>query len=183
MGRSNNIITRSMLEEAGITSVDKYGIFRVREMNKVGHTELYTYATIQKHLDKATHSILRYIGATLSLYIPETGKYLSISLPKAIWAWHYGICPEGYEIDHIDTNSLNNSIDNLRLVTPKENQKNLRNWPMFTLDEIEGKSIIEVEEMITNRIKEYEGKPPLSRMPRIDTPKQIAKREKNLMNK
>lgn len=43
-----------------------------------------------------------------------------------IWIMHNGdgSIPEGYQIDHIDHNRLNNNIWNLRLVTPIENNRN-----------------------------------------------------------
>ncbi len=40
-----------------------------------------------------------------------------------IWIWYYGYMPK-QQIDHIDHDKLNNSIDNLRLVSAKENNKN-----------------------------------------------------------
>jgi len=36
-----------------------------------------------------------------------------------------GPIPKGFEIDHIDHNSLNNRIENLRLVSSRENSMNL----------------------------------------------------------
>ncbi|MCR5587833.1 MAG: NUMOD4 motif-containing HNH endonuclease [Lachnospiraceae bacterium] len=43
---------------------------------------------------------------------------------KLIYQEFVGDIPEGKQIDHIDTNPKNNSIDNLRCVTPKENINN-----------------------------------------------------------
>lgn len=43
-----------------------------------------------------------------------------------IWVWHYGAIPEGMEIDHRDTDSNNNRIENLRLATHSQNGKNLK---------------------------------------------------------
>ena len=43
---------------------------------------------------------------------------------KIIWFMFNGAVPKGKIIDHKDRNSLNNNIDNLRLVTPKGNQEN-----------------------------------------------------------
>lgn len=37
---------------------------------------------------------------------------------------HNGIIPDGYKIDHIDRNSKNNLIENLRLATTQENARN-----------------------------------------------------------
>lgn len=44
---------------------------------------------------------------------------------RVIWEYHNGPIPDGLEIDHKDTNRDNNKIDNLRLVTSKENKENL----------------------------------------------------------
>ena len=41
----------------------------------------------------------------------------------AVWAWHHGRFPT--QIDHIDGDSLNNRIGNLREVTPSENNCNI----------------------------------------------------------
>lgn len=40
---------------------------------------------------------------------------------RFIYIWYNGEIPAGYDIDHIDNNSLNNDISNLRLLTRKEN--------------------------------------------------------------
>jgi len=50
------------------------------------------------------------------------GKYLMVH--RAIWVMHNGEIPDGYIIDHIDRNRANNKIENLRLVTPTENNFN-----------------------------------------------------------
>ena len=44
---------------------------------------------------------------------------------RLAWLYHYGSLP-GHQIDHIDGNGLNNSIENLRDVTAAENAKNRR---------------------------------------------------------
>jgi hypothetical protein len=45
-------------------------------------------------------------------------------LHRIIWIYHNGAIPRGKEIDHIDHDTLNNRIENLRLVTRSENLKN-----------------------------------------------------------
>ena len=49
-------------------------------------------------------------------------KYLR---SRVVWMIHNGEIPEGFEIDHIDHDRLNDRIENLRLVTRSENAKNL----------------------------------------------------------
>ena len=45
-------------------------------------------------------------------------------LHRVMWEVFYGKIPNGYEIDHIDTVRTNNNLENLRLVTRKENCNN-----------------------------------------------------------
>jgi len=43
---------------------------------------------------------------------------------RIAWVYIYGSIPESKEIDHIDGNRNNNSIDNLRIVTSRQNSLN-----------------------------------------------------------
>lgn len=54
----------------------------------------------------------------------ETNKNVSKRLHRLVWETFCGEIPEGMQIDHIDGNPANNKLDNLRLVTPKENSNN-----------------------------------------------------------
>lgn len=45
-------------------------------------------------------------------------------LSRVIWYYFNGEIPEGLQVNHIDENKKNNSLDNLNLMTPKENS----NW-------------------------------------------------------
>ncbi len=51
-------------------------------------------------------------------------KYKVILMNRYIWELHNGKIPEGMLIDHIDRNPLNNQLSNLRLATPRENNRN-----------------------------------------------------------
>lgn len=46
---------------------------------------------------------------------------------RLIWLWHYGYLPENF-IDHIDRNTLNNRIENLREITQSCNMRNTGNF-------------------------------------------------------
>ena len=50
--------------------------------------------------------------------------YKKYRIHRLVWIYHNGTIPLGMEIDHIDRDKHNNSIDNLRLVTRTENQHN-----------------------------------------------------------
>ncbi|NQY00576.1 MAG: HNH endonuclease [Pseudoalteromonas sp.] len=61
----------------------------------------------------------------------DKGGYLRITIGdrdimahRLLWYMENGDIPDGYQIDHIDGNPLNNIIENLRLVTCSQNNKN-----------------------------------------------------------
>lgn len=61
-------------------------------------------------------------------YDCSADKPKSILLHRYIYELKYGEIPEGYFVDHIDRNPLNNQISNLRLVTPAENCCNISKY-------------------------------------------------------
>ena len=54
-----------------------------------------------------------------------TFKHKRYQVTRFIWAVVYGIDPLDKCIDHIDGNTLNNALDNLRMVTQQENNLNV----------------------------------------------------------
>ena len=48
----------------------------------------------------------------------------TFTISRIIWELHYGVIPKGMFIDHIDGNSLNNKISNLRIVSNRQNSHN-----------------------------------------------------------
>jgi hypothetical protein len=57
-------------------------------------------------------------------YIRVYWKSKLIFAHKAIWIMHNGEIPDGMQIDHINGIRSDNRLENLRLVTHKENHKN-----------------------------------------------------------
>lgn len=58
---------------------------------------------------------------------PRKGVYVgghTYMASRVLWALHTGRDPRGYYIDHIDRNTLNDAISNLRAVSPGENNMN-----------------------------------------------------------
>lgn len=45
---------------------------------------------------------------------------------RIIWVMHHGPIPAGMQIDHIDGDGTNNMLNNLRMVSPSENKRNMR---------------------------------------------------------
>jgi len=60
-----------------------------------------------------------YYQVTLNLNSTRKKFYIH----RLLYIHFVGDIPKGYEIDHIDSNKSNNAIDNLRLVTRKENME------------------------------------------------------------
>lgn len=51
-------------------------------------------------------------------------KFKTVLVHRLVWETLNGKIPDGFEIDHIDTNKDNNELKNLRVCTSKENQNN-----------------------------------------------------------
>ena len=53
---------------------------------------------------------------------------ITLPLARLVYAWFFGRVPVKMDVDHIDNNSLNNSLDNLQLLTRSENLKKREGW-------------------------------------------------------
>ena len=51
----------------------------------------------------------------------ENGKAYTISEHRLVYAWFIDDIPAKYDVDHIDGDKMNNSLDNLQLLTRREN--------------------------------------------------------------
>ena len=77
-------------------------IWTQAKTHKYGKTVVYDYATFYNY---------------------KTHKSMIMSYHSFIYAWYKGEVPAGYDIDHIDGDTLNNELDNLQLLTHDENIK------------------------------------------------------------
>ena len=106
----------------GRYSVSNYG--RVRQNN-------YEYISLQNKKIIGKEKIIeptiwqsRYLRIDLQINRKETKTRLNTYIHKLVAEYFLGPRPEGYEIDHIDGNYLNNKVDNLRYCTHLENMNN-----------------------------------------------------------
>lgn len=148
MSASKKELTRAMLEECDVVEVG-YNYF----VRKRGNYLQVTYPSVRRHYN--SRGQIRYLDLAVSLYRHLDRGYLNTSMHKMKYAWEHGEVPVGYEVDHMNTNTFDNSVENLRLLTPGENhnRKNRIRWEMITSEELKDKSIEEIKIMIDEKIK------------------------------
>lgn len=56
----------------------------------------------------------------------KEGKVYYFLVHRLVYETFKGIIPKGLVVDHIDSNRLNNTLDNLQLLTPSENSRKAR---------------------------------------------------------
>lgn len=106
----------------GRFSISNYG--RVRQNN-------ISYITKQNKLIKHEEKIIepfiwqsKYLRVDLICNKKDNKHRLATYIHKLVAEYFIGERPEGYEIDHIDGNYLNNRVDNLQYVSHKDNMNN-----------------------------------------------------------
>lgn len=113
-------LTIEMLLKSGITEITRDGrVFcgsKEKRFNTFKNNKYKTFNICS--FDENGNKIKRYTDNSPGHYVY---KETAVSLHRAMWAWFYGEAPEGYIVDHIDNNYLNNTIENLQLLTPAEN--------------------------------------------------------------
>jgi hypothetical protein len=107
-------LTRDYLEYLGITEVSKDGT-KIMKGDK----------EITQHYDGRYNLITLYDPAIrqatpIELRTNTTGQ-IHFGVHRIVYCWYNRIIPNGIVIDHINSNKLDNSIDNLQMLTPKEN--------------------------------------------------------------
>lgn len=66
-----------------------------------------------------------YFNSTLGYFFCKSGGKL-LRCHRIIWELHHGAIPDGKVVDHIDQDTTNNKISNLRCVEPEINRRNSR---------------------------------------------------------
>ena len=78
---------------------------------------------IKKRLVVAKHPHGKDLGYYVYGWCGKDSIGYTITEHRALYLWFKGDIPEGYEIDHIDNNPLNNDLDNLQLISHDANIK------------------------------------------------------------
>lgn len=71
-------------------------------------------------------------GYLKTMLLNDDGKYRSWTVHLFICLTFLGEKPKGYEVNHMDGNKTNNSINNLEYVTRSENIKHAYNYGLIT---------------------------------------------------
>lgn len=101
------------------------GIYQISNFGRVKSLARYT---IQKHY--LEEKILnqhenKKIDGYMVVDLYKDGKRKKFYVHRLVAQEFIGNIPEGYEIDHKDINKKNNNVNNLKIVTHKENQNNI----------------------------------------------------------
>lgn len=111
-----NRITKSrkaLEEDFRIVEVD--GKF-YQDKPRMGLQELKVFVIAKTHKYGKT-MVYEYVCP----YSYKTHKCTLMSYHSFLYAWYHGEVPAGMDVDHIDGDSLNNSLENLQLLTRTEN--------------------------------------------------------------
>lgn len=77
------------------------------------------YLKKDKWVLKKTHNCHGYENA--GFYSLNTKKYTTINVHTIVWNAFKGPIPDGYQVNHINEDKFDNRLENLNLMTPKEN--------------------------------------------------------------
>lgn len=117
-------LTKEMLEEWGIKDFiydKKTNQWTVIRLWKVpGHSKKIVEKEIHPSLTVARHKYGRDIYYYM-IAMSINGKTVGYGLHRALYAWFYGEVPEGYDIAHMNNDSLDNRLENLECMTHEEN--------------------------------------------------------------
>lgn len=119
------VLTKEELQRLGITDVTRDG--------KIYHNgkECNQYYVKCKHPksgnDKSYWTISLYDAELYKEQLKDDVKYKNgmrtFLVSRVVYAWYHDMCPSDLDVDHIDDNPNNNSIDNLQLLTRADNLK------------------------------------------------------------
>lgn len=123
----NRALTKQQLIDLGVTDVTKDGkVFKngveckiIILKNKYKHsTKIYQNAVVQ-FIDKSK----KFPFVTKDGYNSYAYGVMNISVSRIMFVWFIRDLEYGEQVDHIDNNPLNNTLDNLQALTQEDNLK------------------------------------------------------------
>ena len=98
----------------GLYEVSNLGRVRScdRFVNSKGGTRLHKGKVLKQAKDG---------GGYLQVNLCKDGKPTAVKVHRLVWEAFHGKIPEGMQVNHIDEDKTNNSLDNINLMTPKQN--------------------------------------------------------------
>lgn len=112
-------ITKEWLQQLGIVDVSKDGVVT----GKNGNVKIWTITTKHPYgKDRSYHAIWVYDKELYKERKKSRGRRCLL-LSRVLYAWYNDVCPENFDVDHIDNNPLNDTLDNLRLLSREENNR------------------------------------------------------------
>lgn len=103
--------------------------FFTKEIYK-GVLELNKNGRLHRVIDNSKNKIIRERKRIIDLKMPNgymralikiKKKNYQIYMHRLVWFWYYGELPNDAEINHKDGNKANNKIENLEMITHREN--------------------------------------------------------------
>lgn len=121
----NRALTKQQLIELGVTDVTKDGkVFKNGVeckikilVNKYKHSTKTYQVPVVQFVDKSK----KIPFVTKDGYNSYTYRTFNISVARIMFVWFVRDIEYGEQVDHIDNNPLNNTLDNLQVLTQKEN--------------------------------------------------------------
>lgn len=114
-------LTKQNLMELGIDVCrNEKGEYLVRHYSRNNRSLKRSLKVIKVSIIYKKHQYGKTVSYKAYLF-HENGKAYTISEHRLVYAWFKDDIPAKYDVDHIDGNTMNNSLDNLQLLTRKEN--------------------------------------------------------------
>lgn len=118
------VLTKQMLLEAGIELLDEKdenGNYIVMRLGKTCRNGPIVRHQIKPALNGTYHKWSDRVQYYWLIGFNYKGANYFYPFHRLVYAWYHGETPVGYDIDHINGDSLDNDINNLRPITRKEN--------------------------------------------------------------
>ena len=90
----------------------------------------------------------------MEVRISSDNKRRSLLHHRAVWEAFYGSIPSGLHINHKDQDKTNNSIENLELVTPQQNQerRTLRHGTDVSSAKLDNDKVRDIKERLSSGV-------------------------------